>query len=240
MPLQEDHSHQHKKEEKTLFQGLTEISRAITEEKFLDDILSLIVSVTAEVTGSTICSILLLDTKHNELILRACQNESGCYSQRSNTPLGKGIAGRVAQQNRPISVRNVQTDSRFINKEVARNDDLISLLSVPMRVKDEVIGVINCYTSYEYEFSDKEIEMLTAVASQAAIVINNTQLRVLKELVEKELQERKTIERAKELLAHHKGISAKKAFELIRKKSMDTRTAMCKIAESICIAYEIE
>ena len=67
-------------------EALAEISKAVMERNYLDDILSLIVSVTAKVTGSKICSILLLDKKGDELVLKASQSESGRYNQKSNTP----------------------------------------------------------------------------------------------------------------------------------------------------------
>ena len=221
-------------------EGIAEISKAIMERNFVEDILSLIVSITARATNSTICSILLLDKVKQELVLRACKSERGSYSQRDNTPLGKGIAGRVAQQNKPIKVLDVRKDTRFINKKIAEADGLVSLLSVPMSVDGEVIGVINCYTAQPYDFTDEDIHMLTTVASQAAIILRNTELRVLKEIVEKELEERKLIERAKEILMDKKKISGKQAFELLRHQSMNSRTAMSKIAESIILASSFD
>jgi two-component system, response regulator PdtaR len=219
-----------------LLEGLGEISRAVMERNFADDILSLIVTVTAKVTDSKICSLLLLDRKKGELVLKACQSESGSYNQKSNTPLGKGIAGRVAVTGMPIKVLDVRKDPRFLNKEIAVRDGLVSLLSVPMSVEGEIIGVINCYTSEKYVFSNEDIQMLTTVASQAAIVLKNTELRVMKEIVERDLEERKTIERAKEFIMEKKKVSGKQAFELIRRQSMNSRTSMAKIAESIIVA----
>jgi signal transduction protein with GAF and PtsI domain len=217
-------------------EGIAEISKAVMERNFADDILSLIVSVTAKVTGSKICSLLLLDRKKGELVLKASQSESGSYTQKSNTPLGKGIAGRVALSGVPIKVLDVRRDPRFLNKEIAVKDGLVSLLSVPMSAEGEVIGVINCYTSEKYDFSNEDIQMLTTVASQAAIVLKNTELRIMKEVVERELEERKIIERAKEIVMEKKKATGKQAFELIRKQSMNTRTSMAKIAESIILA----
>jgi two-component system, response regulator PdtaR len=219
-----------------LLEGIAEISKAIMEHNYIDDILSLILSVTAKVTGSKICSLLLLDMAKKELVLRASQSPSGQYNQKSNTPLGQGIAGRVALTGEPIKVLDVKKDPRFLNKEIAIADGLVSLLSVPMSAEGEVIGVINCYTPERYDFSNEDIQMLTTVASQAAIVLKNTELRIMKEVVERELEERKTIERAKEIIMEKRRISGKQAFELMRKQSMNSRTSMVKIAESIIVA----
>ncbi|MBN1309439.1 MAG: GAF and ANTAR domain-containing protein [Chitinispirillaceae bacterium] len=221
-------------------EGIAEISRAIMEKNYLDDLLALIVSITANITGSKICSILILDRKKRELVLRACQTESGTYHQRSNTPIGKGISGRVALANKPIKVLDVRKDPRFINKKIAIEDGLVSLLSVPMSVEGEVIGVINCYTPVEYDFSNDDILMLTTVAAQAAVLLKNTELRIMKEIVERELEERKTIERAKEILMDRKNISGQRAFELLRRQSMNARLSMAKIAESIILASSFD
>ncbi len=219
-----------------LLEGMAEISNAIMDHNYLDDLLGLIVSVTAKITGSKICSILLLDKKKNELVLRACQKDSGSYSQRANTPLGKGVAGRVALTNKPLTSLDVQRDPRYINKKIAIAEGLVSLLSVPMSVEGEVIGVINCYTSEAHEFSKEDIMTLTTVATQAAVLFKNTELRIMKEIIQKELDERKVIDRAKEILMDKKKISGKTAFELIRRQSMNSRTSMAKIAESIILA----
>ncbi len=223
----------------SFLEGLAAISKAIMEKNYLDDLLKLIVSVTAKVTGSKICSILLLDKKKKELVLKACHSESGRYSQKSNTPLGKGIAGRVALRNEPIVVADVRKEPKFVNKKIAIEDGLASLLSVPMSVEGEVIGVINCYTSRKHKFSNKEINMLTTVSGQAAILLKNTELRIIKEVVERELEERKNIEKAKEIIMERKKISGEKAFEIMRKHSMNMRTSLKKIADSIILAASI-
>jgi signal transduction protein with GAF and PtsI domain len=197
-------------------EGIAEISRAIMERNYLDDLLALIVSVTAKTIGSKICSILLIDMEKKELVLRACHSESGVYRQRSNTPLGKGIAGRVAVMNIPLKVLDVRKDPRFLNKRIAMEDGLVSLLSVPLSLQGEVLGVINCYTTSEYDFSSEDIMMLTTVATQAAILLKNTELCIMKEIVERELEERKTIE------------------------SMNKRISMAKLAESILLASSFD
>lgn len=220
----------------SMLKGIAEISRAIMERNYLDDLLALIVSITAKVIGSKICSILMIDKDRKELVLRACHSDAGAYRQRTNTPLGKGIAGRVAVANSPIKVLDVRKDARFLNKNIAMEDGLVSLLSVPMSLQGEVIGVINCYTTSPYDFSAEDIMMLTTVATQAAVLLKNTELRIMKEIVERELAERKTIERAKELLMEKKKISGKQAFELMRRQSMNNRISMTKIAESILLA----
>jgi signal transduction protein with GAF and PtsI domain len=58
----------------TMLEGMAEISRAIMDRNYLEDLLALIVSITAKTIGSKICSILLIDKEKQELVLRACHS----------------------------------------------------------------------------------------------------------------------------------------------------------------------
>lgn len=217
-------------------EALAEIGRVLMERNSIDDALSAVVSISARITGARVCSLLILDKTKQELILRACRSESGCYSQRSNTPLGKGIAGRVALSGQLIKVPNIQKDPRFINKKIAAEDGLVSLLSVPLWRCEKVIGVMNWYTFETHDFTDIDIWLLTTAASFAAILLINEELNISSESAQRELEERKIIERAKEIVMEKKNISGKQAFEMMRNQSMNTRMSMVKISESIILA----
>ena len=109
-----------------------------------------------------------------------------------------------------------------------------------MLVKDKPIGVINSYTSHEHLFSTEEIKVLQAVASQAAIAIENTTLMEKSFEMQEALEVRKLVERAKGLLMRSKQISEEEAFRIMQRQSMDTRRSMREIAEAILLAGELE
>ncbi len=217
-------------------EALEEVSRAIVSDLYLEDILKLIVMVTAEVMDSNICSLLLLNEKEGTLEIRATQSVSEEYLNKPPIRLGEGIAGMVAKENRPIQVRDVKTDPRYANKRVAEKEGLCSLLSVPMSVKGRVIGVLNCYTSTPREFTPEDVKLLTAVANQAAVAIENTELLVKTRIIQEELQTRKLVERAKDILMRNLGISGEEAYRRMQRKSMNTRKSMREIAEAIILA----
>lgn len=221
-------------------EALSKISKAISSELYLDNILKLIVTVTAEVMGSKICSLMLLDEDKKKLIVRATQSVSEKYNKKPNLKFGEGIAGRVAQENRPISVLDVKKDTRYVNVEIARKEKLCSLLSVPLSVRGKVIGVINCYTSSPHRFTKSEMDVLTTVANQAAIAIENTELMVKSKVIQEELETRKLVERAKDILMEELTISGQEAFRKIQKQSMNSRKPMREIAEAIILAREIK
>jgi len=221
-------------------EALFKISKAISSELYLDNILKLIVTVTAEVMGSKICSLMLLDEDKKKLIVRATQSISEEYNKKPNLKLGEGIAGKVAQENRPISILDVKKDTRYVNVEIAKKEKLCSLLSVPLSVRGKVIGVINCYTSSPYRFTKSEMDVLTTVANQAAIAIENTELMVRSKIIQEELETRKLVERAKDILMEELAISGQEAFRKIQKQSMNSRRPMREIAEAIILAREIK
>jgi signal transduction protein with GAF and PtsI domain len=216
--------------------ALTEISRAITSDLYLEDLLKLIVMVTAEVMDSNTVSLMLLDEKTQELRIRATQSISEDYLSKPPPRVGEGIAGLVARDGKPLVSRDVREDERYLYKEVARREGLCSLLSVPMFVKGRMVGVLNCYTSEPREFSEGEIRLLTAVACQAAIAIENTELLVRTRVIQEELETRKLVERAKDILMRDKKLSGEEAYRRIQRKAMDTRKSMREIAEAIILA----
>jgi signal transduction protein with GAF and PtsI domain len=222
--------------------GITEISKAITSDQYLEDILKLIVMVTAKVTGVDICSLWLIEEseKGKRARLKATQAIDPDYVKDRVLNLNEGVVGYVASTNRPLKVENVLKEPRFKEKEMAKKLGLVSMLGVPLHVKeDKVIGVLDCFTIEPHEFSETEVSLITAVANQAAVAIENTQLMVRTKIIEEELEKRKMIDRAKEILMAKKGFSAEKAFRWIQKKSMDTRKSMKEIAEAVIISQDI-
>jgi two-component system, response regulator PdtaR len=220
-------------------EALSEISEAITSDTYLDDILRLIVVVTAKVMSSNICSLMLLNEETGELEVRATQAVSEAYLRKPPMRLGEGISGRAARENNPIDVWDVKEEPEYINKDIAVKENLCSLLSMPMSVRGRVVGVINCYTSVPHEFTREEKTILATVSNQAAMSIENTQLVMKAKLMEEELETRKLIERAKDILMEERGISGYEAFQAMRRKSMDTRRPIREIAEAVILAHEV-
>ena len=221
-------------------EALSKISRAISSDLYLEDILRLIVVVTAEVMKSKICSLWLVDERDKALKIRATQSMSEEYLRERSLKLGEGVVGYVAQENRPMMIYNVLKEPRYKEKDLARKEGLVSMLSVPMCVKDKVIGVINCYTSSPHKFTKSEIEVLTTVANQAAIAIENAGLIMKAKIIEDELISRKLVERAKGILMKEQRLSEEEAFRRLQKKSMDLRKSMREIAEVIILANQIQ
>jgi len=217
---------------------LAHISEAITSDLYLEDILKLIVTVVAKTLSSPICSIMLLNEK-SELHIRATQSMSKIYTKKAPLKIGEGIAGLVAEENKPRQIYDVSKHKEYKYKDIAKKEHLASLLCIPLTVKKKVIGVLNCYTSAPHKFTKAEIELVTSIAHQAALVIANTNLLVRTKVIEEELEARKKIEKAKGILMKQKDIDEESAYQIMRKYSMDARKSLKEVAEAVITTYQI-
>ena len=123
--------------------ALRDISLAITSDLYLEDILKLIVMVTAKVTGVEICSLWLIDDSQPKktIRLKATQAIEPAYLKDRTISADEGVVGYVASHNEPLILKDVLKDPRFKEKEMARKMGLVSMVSVPLEVKNEkVIG----------------------------------------------------------------------------------------------------
>ena len=219
---------------------LAQVSQAVVSQRYLDEILQLIVTVTAELMGSKICSLMLLDEAKQTLVIKATQALSPAYRHKPPIRVGQSVSGRAVKERRPISVLDVTKDAGYMFPDLARREGLRSLLSVPMAMQDRIIGVLNCYTAKEHRFSDEETRVLSMIANQAAVAIEHTRALEQTVALQKSLEERKIIEKAKGILIDELRLSEAEAFRTLQQQSMAKRKTMCEIAEAILLARELK
>jgi len=218
---------------------LNKISRAITSDLYLEDILKLIVTLTANVIKAKVCNVWLIDEKKQEFNIKATQSMHQEYLNKKTIKLNEGIVGLVAREKKPKIIFDVLKEEQYKEKKLAKKEGLISMASIPMMVKDKVIGVLNVYTNKPYEFTKAEITLLSTIANQAAVAIEKTELIVKTKIIQEELDTRKKTERAKGILMEERNINESEAFSLMRNSSMNKRISMKEIAEAIILSYEI-
>lgn len=221
-------------------EAISKVANLITSGLYLEELLRLVVNVTADIMNSKICSLMLLNPETKELVIKATQSVSEVYNKKPNIKLGEGISGQAAGENKTICVLDVKEDIRYRNRDIAKDEGLCSLASVPLSVKGKVIGVLNCYTSKKHKFTKHELDILTAMANQAAVAIENAELDLKVRSAQEALTTRKLIERAKDILSQDANISSFEAYRLIQKQSMDTRKTMREIAEAIILTKDIK
>ncbi len=219
---------------------LARMSQTIAQGAYLREILQLIVTMTAEMVGSKICSLMLLDDKSKELKIEATQSLSEEYKSKPHVQLRSSVSGRAILEKKPIVVPDVTKDPQYGYPDIARKENLRSLLVVPMMAKDKAIGVLNCYTSKVHNFTPDEIQLVQAVSNQAAVAIEHTRAIEKAIAAEEALETRKVIERAKGILMRQQGLSEEASFRLIQRQAMDRRKTMKEVAEALILSEELQ
>jgi signal transduction protein with GAF and PtsI domain len=219
---------------------LSQVSETVASNRLIKDVLELLVTMTAQMMNSKICSIMLLDEASGELRIAATQSLSEQYRRKPNLKVGQSIIGRAVKDRRPIIVLDVCTERDYMYPDMAKKEGLCSLLSVPMMVRDKALGVINSYTSAPHVFTSEEVKLLQAIANQAAIAIEHTTLIEKSHEMQEALAVRKLMERAKGYLMRSKKLTEEEAFKLIQRQSMDFRKSMREIAEAVLLAGELD
>ena len=219
---------------------LSQVSETVASNRLIKDVLELLVTMTAQMMNSKICSIMLLEEASGELRIAATQSLSEQYRRKPNLKVGQSIIGRAVKERRPIIVLDVSTERDYMYPDMAKKEGLCSLLSVPMMVRDKALGVINSYTSAPHVFTSEEVKLLQAIANQAAIAIEHTTLVEKSHEMQEALAVRKLMERAKGYLMRSKKLTEEEAFKLIQRQSMDFRKSMREIAEAVLLAGELD
>jgi len=219
---------------------LARMSQTIAQGAYLREILQLIVTMTAEMMGSKICSLMLLDEKSKELRIEATQSLSEEYRSKPPVQLRSSVSGRAILEKQPIIVQDVTQEPQYGYPQIAKKENLRSLLVVPMMAKDKPIGVLNCYTTLVHKFTPDEIQLVQAVCNQAALAIEHTRAIEKAIAAEEALETRKVIERAKGILMRQQGFSEEASFKLIQRQAMDRRKTMKEVAEALILSEELQ
>ncbi|HVU08093.1 MAG TPA: ATP-binding protein, partial [Verrucomicrobiae bacterium] len=98
------------------------------------------------------------------------------YVKKPRLSVNESLLGVVVRRKKPLQVANVQTSNRYQNIELARREGLVSLLSVPLLFASQTIGTLSVYTERHYNFSNEEIQILSALAELSAIAIEKARL----------------------------------------------------------------
>ncbi len=168
--------HDRQKRQIEELRALAEVSEAVTSPQYLDEILDIVTGLAAETMNAALCSVFLINEAGTHLELRSAQRATLPYRHRPPHPLGEGVIGQVAVSGRTQYIVDVRVHPGYLGSELARNDGLVSLLSVPLRVRDSVIGVFNCYTGAVHQFTPAQRRWFGTLANQTALAIDNARL----------------------------------------------------------------
>ncbi|MBI5482984.1 MAG: sensor domain-containing diguanylate cyclase [Deltaproteobacteria bacterium] len=155
--------------------SLIEIGKALTSCLEIHDILETIMKQVERLIRPKAWSLLLVDLKSGDLVFEIAVSPVGEQLQGYRLERGKGIAGWVALHGKPLLIPDVSKDTRFaVQIDESMSFTTRSIVCVPMKIKEQVIGVIELINSLEeVDFDEGDIMLVSAIADFAAIALDN-------------------------------------------------------------------
>jgi hypothetical protein len=140
----------------------------------LEDLLVELLGRIQAILRSDTAAILLLDPDRDVLLARAARGIEEEVRQGVTIPVGRGFAGRIAAERRPVVIEDV--DHADILNPILRLKRIRSLLGVPILVEGRVVGVLHVGTLVPRHFGSEDVRLLQAAADRAALAVDAAQL----------------------------------------------------------------
>jgi two-component system, sensor histidine kinase PdtaS len=151
---------------------LAQVSEAVTSPQFLDDILRVVTEMAAQTVGADACAIFLLGTGGDGYSTAITGTIAVDGAQIDFSP-DEALLERVAVSSRPLQIPQMSLPGKQAG---GSSDRQVSILAVPLSVRDRVIGVLTCLAPPNHVFSDGQETLLTTLANQTALAIENARL----------------------------------------------------------------
>ena len=156
--------------------ALSRVSAAVSGLSDLDAILNVALDNVLQIMNGTVGGILLIDEQTETLSYRVHRGLSDKYAQEMHLKIGEGIAGRVAQSGKSVLLEDISTDSRAASPDLITTEGLKAFISVPLRAKDTVLGVLNVASHLPHHFTKDDMHLLHAIGDQVGVAIEQAEL----------------------------------------------------------------
>jgi len=141
-----------------------------------EEVAQTVVDTACSIIHSDLASLMLLNSD-NELYIIASKGLSEKVKKETKIKIGEGIAGRVVSTGKYIFVENIETDVRFLRPNDEERYSSKSFISVPLKIKSKVIGVLNINSpKSKKQFNDRDLKLITILADQVAMRLDNIEL----------------------------------------------------------------
>lgn len=161
-------------QEQRHYYSLYEAAAAVNSVRTPEEVLNSILESVAKALDAKGCSLMLLSPDKKLLLHTAAHGLSDRYVRKGPVSADKSIAEALA--GKPVAVVNAVEDDRIQYQKQAKEEGITSILSVPVVLRGEVIGVMRVYTAELRHFTDADIYFVGAVANLGAIALENARL----------------------------------------------------------------
>jgi signal transduction protein with GAF and PtsI domain len=218
---------------------LHEIGSLLVLADGFHDVLNRVVEFASALVKCDSCLIYVIDG--NELVLRASRNPRPDIVDHLKLRIGQGITGWVAEHGEPVAIpENASQDSRFQVFNELPEDSYEAFLSVPLKCRGRVVGVINLQHRQHHVYRRREIRMISTIGFLVGAEIEMARLEEANTSLAEQLQARKVVERAKGILQRDLGLTEEEAYLTLQRQSRQKRRPMKEIAEAIVLSDEVK
>lgn len=152
---------------------LYESAETVATVMNLEEVSRRILDQAAEILDVDHASLMLLDDEEEFLEVKAARGTRSDLVGKIRVPVGEGISGHVAKTGKPVLIEDLLTHTEW-GREARERDEARSLMSVPLKVKDRVLGVLNVNNKKSGDpFTSGDLKLLMALSQLAAISIQN-------------------------------------------------------------------
>jgi signal transduction histidine kinase len=156
--------------------ALSRVSAAISGLHDLDAILRIGLDNVLNIMNGTVGGIMLLDEPSQALSYRVYHGLSTKYAEEMRLRLGQGIAGKVAQSGKSVLLEDISSEPDAARLDLVSLEGLRAFISVPLRAKDNVLGVMNVASYVAHRFTKEDMYLLHSIGDQLGIAIEQAKL----------------------------------------------------------------
>lgn len=156
--------------------ALGRVSAAISGLRDLDTILKIGLDTVLDIMNGDVGGIMLLDEPAKTLYYRVYHNLSSKYAEEMRLRLGEGVAGKVAQSGKAKLVEDLASEPNAAHPSLISTEGLRALVSVPLRARGSVLGVMNVASHTPRRFSERDMLILDSIGDQLGIAIEQANL----------------------------------------------------------------
>ncbi len=157
--------------------ALSRVSAAISGLQDLDSILKIGLDNVLNIMNGTVGGIMLLDEPSQTLSYQVYHGLSDKYAEEMRLKLGEGIAGKVAQSGRSVLLEDISSEPNAARIDLISLEGLRAFISVPLRAKDNVLGVMNVASHVPHRFTKEDVHLLHSIGDQLGIAIEQARLQ---------------------------------------------------------------
>ena len=155
---------------------LSQITSTVSALSELDAILRVGVEKTLEFIGGSYGGIMLLNKESQKLTYHVYQGLSAEFTRRAEVKPGQGVNGKVFSTGKAILLDDISAEPEVLHSDLIKTEGLRAFISVPLRFREAVLGVLNCASPRKQHFTEKDMHLLNSIGDQLGLAIGHFRL----------------------------------------------------------------